>query len=488
MKKPNVLWLMTDEQRTDSLGCYHSPWANTPRLDALAESGVVFDNALSASPVCVPARTSMLTGLYPHDTRVWHNRVPEVDLGNLLDQFHAAGYQSATFGKQHHRLARKPFETSGGVGYGKQATHFFHYKEPYKGEDYDMVQYPGIFPWILGGVYPETAESKMETGVVDLALDWFNGRDKERPFFLRVSFSGPHTPVTPPKPFDSLIPDESIRFPPETEDRQAGLPAWLDRDWAVMNSADPLSNEQVTVMRRHYYGFVSFLDQQFARVLDELDRAGELENTIIAFVSDHGTLLGDYGFVQKGTFYEPDNGVPFFFCGPGIPAGTRLKTPVSSASILPTLLELAGLAYEPLPGVHDAAGESWSAAASGPGAATVDGPLPSLARAIAEGSEPEARPILSEITGVPPGMPAARAPGPFRGYRHHLPRALVRDGNLKLAGILDPGLDELLLTDLENDPLETTNKADEPAYSGEVDRLRGVLEEATSGKLPNYGA
>ena len=170
---------------------------------------------------------------------------------SLTDILHDAGYQSATFGKQHHALSDRCFEHAEGFGVRHQATHFFHYFEPYDGADYDMVQYPGIFPWVLAGRYPEGQQTKVEYQIADRIIAWLGERDPDRPFLLRASFPGPHTPVTPPPPYDSAIDPAEIVIPPETESRPEGLPRWLSRDWAITNGADILTADQVSLMRRH---------------------------------------------------------------------------------------------------------------------------------------------------------------------------------------------------------------------------------------------
>jgi arylsulfatase A-like enzyme len=475
----NILWLMTDEQRKDSLGLYGSSWAQTPNLDRLAAGGAVCENALTGSPVCIPARTSILTGRYPHSTGVWHNIHEKFDYRPLTDILHAAGYQTATFGKQHHALSDRCFEHVEGFGVKHQATHFFHYFEPYDGADYDMVRFPGVFPWVLAGRYPEGEETKVEYQITDRAIEWLDERDAERPFLLRCSFPGPHTPVTPPVPYDTAIDPADIDLPPQVERRLDGLPQWLEREWALTNSADLLTGGQTTLMRQHYYGLVSFLDAQFGRLLDALDERGLLEDTVIGFVSDHGTLLGDYGFVQKGTFYEPDAGVPMFFAGPGVKPGTRITTPVSSVSFLSTLIELAGLEVPAYDGpVSDAPLEA------SPQSSDARTEEPSLAHALSTGSEPEPHPILSEITLWNAGERAGKQFGPYRGYRHGLPRALVRDGDLKYACALTPEPSEPLLTDLADDPHEVENRAGDEGYRGERERLSTWVADRLRARLP----
>ena len=184
--------------------------------------------------------------------------------------------------------------------------------------------------------------------------------------------------------------------------------------------------------RQYYYGEVAFVDQQFGRLLDWMKSRHMLENTIIVFLSDHGTHLGDYGLVQKGSFFEPVAKVPYFYWYPqGIAGGQVLHTAVETRSLMPTLLALAGLA------------------------APADLTINNLAENLISGQEPGGKPVFSEI-----GMG-------INDTRY----MMVREGHYKLSLIADPELGQGYLTNLVDDPYERVNLYDNPDYTEVKDRL-----------------
>lgn len=439
--RPNVLWLMTDEQRTDSLGCYGSPWARTPNLDRLAQEGVLFRHAVTPAPVCVPARVSLLTGQYPCETGVWYNHGTAAEVPFLTDEFRRAGYATASFGKQHYCTTNRAFETERQLVLS-EAVHYFHYAEPYAHEEFGVVRYPesGRFPWIFGGRFPEAPERTTECQAVDAGIEWLSSLSEGRPFFLRVSFNGPHTPVAPPAPFDTAIDPSAITLPVEADPLPDDAPEWVRDGIHPKAGAFRLSRDEVREMRRYYYGEVAFLDQQFGRLLSWLRAKDELERTIVVFVSDHGTHLGDYGLVQKQTFYEPVVNVPFMFRLPGAAArGVRTDVPVETRQLLPTLMELCDL---------DGA-ERWRAC--------------SLGETVKTGRAPPQRPVFSELSI-----------GSF-GVRHQDRLAMVRDGVWKLSLCADPRPCEVQLHNLAADPWERTNLAESPVCRETRKRLQEML-------------
>ena len=351
---PNILWLMTDEQRTDSMGCYGSPWARTPHMDRMAKEGVIFLEAATPAPVCVPARVSLLTGQYASTTGIYHNRQTlDQDPGFLTHVFAEHGYQTATFGKQHYRCAKKAFALefdhvlSDAVGY-------YAYHKGRNPEAYGVIAYPHTrVPWIFCGTFPEAPEHMPEAVVVNETIRWLERQRMDQLFFVRVSFNGPHTPVVTPPPFDRCIDPAKIYLPEAFVPMDQGKPAWESVFLREIQGAHRLTTEQLQRCQQCYYGQVSFLDAQFGRLLDWMKPQGLLENTIIVYVSDHGTHLGDQGMMQKQTFYASVVNVPFFFWYPRkIQGGRRIETPVETLSLMPTLLELAGLPIpEPVEGV-----------------------------------------------------------------------------------------------------------------------------------------
>lgn len=442
-RQPNVLWLMTDEQRTDSLGCYGSAWARTPTLDRLAAEGVQFLAAVTPAPVCAPARSAILTGCYPSDLGFWYNGSPlERQTPPLTKLFELAGYRTASFGKHHSMASEEPaFQTQVDLVLSDEVG-YFGYAEPWNEGDFDVVRYPAEpFGWILAGRFPadpvETAEAQAVAG----AKAWLGGLPTGRPFLLRLSFNGPHTPVVPPAPFDSCIDPSAITLPPREPDLPNGAPPWL-HDLARFATATRLSDAQVQRARQAYYGEVSYLDHLIGDLLAWMDARGLLENLLIVFCSDHGTHLGDFGLVQKQTFFDPVVNVPYVFWGPGIvQPRPPVETPVEVRSLLPTLLDLAGL-----PG-------------SGASVAAEHVSDASLGAVVREGADPEPRPVFSEFTL-----------GSF-GIRPHDRLLMIREGGWKLTLCLDPEPCELMLVDLGSDPTEQVNRADDPTASRVRDRL-----------------
>ena len=434
-RRPNVLWLMTDEQRPDSLGCYGSPWARSPRLDELASSGTLFESAYTPSPVCVPARSSLLTGRMPSSTGVYHNQQRLAPGAAFLTwAFEKAGYRTASFGKKHYFVkGRQAFQTEGGQPTEDvvSPTQYLKGRNP---ADYEAVIYPGAQPWILAGEFPEDATKTAEALNVDLAINWLSGLGAGDRFFLRLSLNAPHTPVVAPRPFWKSMDPDSIRLPVLADEELRRKPRWESVALRDYQGAFRLTREQIRNARRAYYERVAFLDAQISRLLDFLKRRGQWKDTIIVFVSDHGTDLGDYGLFQKQTFYEQVARVPFFFAWPGmVRAGGRVKTPVSTIALLPTVLELAGL----------------------------PAPSTSLARVLREGGEPASGDVISEIK---------------LGYRKHRDDErilMVRRGRYKLVHYPDSGDPDGALYDLETDRLERRNLYSDAIYRATVAALAG---------------
>jgi arylsulfatase A-like enzyme len=441
---PNILWLMTDEQRTDSLSCYGSAWAKSPYLDRYAREGVVFQNAVTPAPVCQPARTALLTGQYPNKNGVWYNSggsKNSAPLRLLVPLFEEAGYRTASFGKSHyHNPQRRAFQTEYRKVMG-DVVKWSGYNEKYREEDFGAVHYPPEpYPWILGGTFPETMEKKVETDVVRQSIQWLEDHPGDAPFFLRLSFNAPHTPVIPPYPFDQLIAKEDIRYPAQSEGPSSGSPMWISETLRSYADSAHLTDEQIRDARRYYYGETAYVDYQFGVLLEWMQERGLLDNTIVVFVSDHGTHIGDYGLVQKQTFYNSVVQVPYFFWYPrNVKQGVRIQTPVETISLLPTLLELAGL---PLP--DDCRDKS-------------------LAQVLRSGNEPVAAPVFSEFTL-----------GSF-GTRHEDKLVMVRDGRWKMSVCFNPEVSDGALYDLEADPCELTNLYEEPGHKETVQKLLGLI-------------
>jgi len=448
---PNILWIMTDEQRADSLGAGGAAWASTPNLDRLANAGTRFGRAYTPSPVCVPARAIMLTGRAGSTIGVLNNHhiLALDDPAFLTEPLAAAGYQTASFGKKHYQCAhRAAFATEGGRTLGDRVG-YCEYSVPVDMEAMAAVRYGGdtIYNWLFAGRFPGSIDDTPEMENVRTALEWMQQRDASKPFFLRVSLNAPHTPVVTPAPFDTMVAPDAIDLPMDFPDDLEGLPSPVREHLVEQAGSHRLTPEQIQRTRQCYYGYVAATDHSIGVLLDGLRDMGAMDNTIVVFVSDHGAHLGDHGFYQKQSFYEESVRVPFFFCGPGVGRGQVIETPINVGSLLPTLLELAGIL------VPEAAH------------------YPSLAVAVGRGAGPEAEPVFSEIDyGV-------------WSYRDGDRCVMILDGPWKLAvfrGAGEPGRfapdDGLMLHNLTDDPGERVNLAGDPEYDGVAKELLAKID------------
>ncbi len=292
--RPNLLLICTDNQRRDSLGCYGSRLGNTPHLDQLAAEGVVCDEAYTASPVCGPARCSLITGLHPLCHGAIENGMDRhADLATLPDTLAAAGYQCFMAGKTH--FGPMP------VGFEK------------------VTQGPSVTE---AGGYPAR-----DSAVVSEALRWLEQRDPARPFFLFLSLHMPHEPFQPTNAARAKV--DPRRLPPL--DYQHGdldqLPTYLTQDLGIPHES-PADREryfpagqpdvaEIDRQRRDYYALAGMIDDQVGRVRRALDRLSVEANTLTVFTSDHGSSLFDRGFKDKHCFYDPVWRVPLIFHAPG---------------------------------------------------------------------------------------------------------------------------------------------------------------------------
>jgi choline-sulfatase len=447
LERPNILWILTDEQRRDSVAAYGAPWAVSPILDRMAAGGTRFAAAYTPSPVCVSARVAMLTGLACSRTGVLNNHhpLPPARARFLTHAFAAAGYDTASFGKQHYNCrAVRAFDTETQIVLDERVG-YANYGVP-EPAGAGTVRYPGeTRNWLLAGRYPGAFDETPEMRAVAAALAWLDGRDRARPFLLRVSLNAPHTPVVAPAPYDTAIDPGAIDLPID-DATMPGLPAPVRDNLCAVAGAHRLSLDQVARSRQAYYGRCAFVDAVVGRLLGALAERRVLDGTLVAFVADHGCHLADHGFYQKQSFFDASAAVPFLLAGPGLPAGRVVEAPVNVASLLPTLAALAGVE---LPAPLD---------------------FPSLAPAL-RGRAPkrDLGPVFGEIDfGIWDYRPGDRY-------------VMVRQGDWKLSVFRDPanparfaGDDGLALYNLRDDPGERRNRA---ADAG-CDAVRRRLSDA----------
>ncbi len=440
---PNILWLMTDEQRADSAGWSGAAWAHTPNLDALAAAGTCFMAAYTPSPVCVSARACLLTGRAGSSIGMLNNHhwLNFPDPRFLTWRLAASGYQIASFGKQHYGCTRRAFDFEGGRTLDAHVDYYGG------AEDSAPVRYEGgEFPWLLAGRHPGPMEEIAEMQNVADALAWVRRRDPSRPYFLRLSFNAPHTPTVAPAPYDTLIDPDTIDLPLDFPDTLSSATQTQRDFFFPYQGTQRLTPEQIRRARQSYYGRVAFADAAFGQLIDGLREMGALDNTIVAFLADHGAHLGDHAMFQKQSFFEESAKVPFFISGPGI-GSASVETPVSTGSLMPTLLALAGVEM--------------------PEGLDYESVLPASEANAAQ------RPIFSEIDL-----------GLWGRYRNGDRRVMVRDGRWKLWLYRDPADRHRLadsadpaLYDLETDPGERHNLADDLDYVEVMGELIAKIDD-----------
>ncbi len=349
-ERPNLLFIMTDQQRGDCVGCYGDHPVITPNLDRLAERGVRFRRAYSSVPSCTPARTGLLTGWAPwRHGMLGYSRVPQYYENELPRMVREAGYYTLGIGKMHwfpqritHGFHKTLLEESGRVeSEGFINDHRRWLKEVAPDVDPDVT---GIgFNEYRGGVYglPERLHPTAWTGRT--AVEFLEGYDGTDPWFLKVSFARPHSPYDPPRRFLDMYDD--VEIPPARK-------AEWSRKYAEPRGKENAFNgdfgpEQVEESRRHYYASITFIDEQIGHILEVLERRGWGENTLIIFTADHGDMLGDHHHWRKTYAYEGSARIPMIIAWPkGFPAkiapGSESDRLVELRDILPTLLDAAG--------------------------------------------------------------------------------------------------------------------------------------------------
>lgn len=363
--KPNVLLIVTDQQRYDYLSV-HGGACRTPALERLAAEGVRFDNAYSVCSLCTPARASMLTGQYPHKHGLFNNcdmfslvreRLPEdaVLLNDLLAQ---AGYACGYSGKWHIdrdlSALDRGFEGFSLPGYGN----------PWGDKAYlqyladNGLKLPVPIPVVpVGGtpmafVLEGEPEATVEHFQTNIALDLMRTyAEAERPFFLTVQYWGPHEQVRPVRQYADLYPGSRTPLVPAFDDTLEGRPRQYRRHrdefecW--YHGSSKLTPDQWREVTAKYYAYTAQIDDQVARVLAELDRLDLADNTLVLFTTDHGNLCGSRGgLFDKGVaMFEDTYHIPFLVRWPGVAKpGTRCASLISNMDIFSTLLDAAGLA------------------------------------------------------------------------------------------------------------------------------------------------
>lgn len=341
--RPNIVLIMTDQQRADFSRAEGYPLDPTPFVDELGREGARFRHAYTPMPTCGPARCSLMTGRWPKATRVRENAALGhiTALTDLPTTMREQGYRVLLSGKNHTYLSENDFDWS---------SMYMHDGggRPDRRTERDAA----VDEWLKSldhGVHPEPTPYPLENQppyrVVSDAMAGLDRTDADAPFFLWLSFAEPHNPYQVPEPYFSMFPENGI------PDRAAGLEAidarggtwrWL-RD--LIEEKRPGYDDAWRRYRASYLGMIRLIDDQIRRFVDWLDRSGHLDDTVLIFMSDHGDYAGEYGLQRKGVgLPEVLTRVPLVFRGPGIVANDAMREEfVSLVDIYPTICDMLGL-------------------------------------------------------------------------------------------------------------------------------------------------
>jgi arylsulfatase A-like enzyme len=344
-EKLNVLFIIADDLNC-SLGVYGDTIAITPNIDKLAKKGVVFDNAHVQYPLCGPSRVSLMTGLYPDQTKSKKLRlfvrqtIPEViTLGQKLRM---ENYHSIRVGKIYHYHNPRDIGTSG----HDDSFTWDRTVNPYGRDKIEEHKLKGLKPTLDGGTLSwlkADGEDNEQTDAIGASevirfLDEFS--ESKENFFMAFGLYRPHVPFVAPKSYFDLYDINDFNVPSSSEDYLKTIPKPAAFSIRSKKEQVYLDNELSKEIKLAYYATTSFMDSQVGRVLDKLKETGLDKNTIIVFTSDHGYHLGEHGHWQKQTLFENATRVPLIFSGPNIKNNTPIKDPVELIDIYPTIMDM----------------------------------------------------------------------------------------------------------------------------------------------------
>lgn len=344
MKTTNLLVIMSDEHSPLIAGFRENPFVATPNLDRLAARGTHFTSAYSNSPICVPARAALATGLHVYQNEYWDNAFgydgEKRSWGHVLQE---AGVRVESIGKLHYKNAD--------ISSGFDQQHIpMHVKGP--GMLWGLLRNPlpvsekqakGMLRPIGAGYSEYNQYDEMITTETCRWLEQVAENDTQEPWVLFVGLVAPHFPLTVPEAFlqpylDMALPEPRLR-PASGYERHP----WVE-DMAYSQPVDEsLSAEERQLALASYYGLVTFMDHQVGLILDQLERVGLDSTTRVLYSSDHGDNMGNRGLWGKCTMNDESAGIPMIVSGPDIPRGHKVNTPVSLVDVYPTVLDAVGV-------------------------------------------------------------------------------------------------------------------------------------------------
>ncbi len=350
VQQPNIILIMTDQQRGDCVGVMGNKGIKTPHMDGLAHDGITFLNGYSSCPSSTPARAALLTGMGP-----WGNGM--LGYGTIATHYEYEmprmlannNYYTYAIGKLHYAPQRNLHGFHGALLDESGRVHTQDFESDYR--KWFRQQAPTLNPdstgmgWNEhnGNTYALAEELHPTTWTANEAIKFIREYRKDNPLFLKISFARPHSPYDPPQRFVNMYKDEDIQEPYIGD----WCAAYADRPNIRDASFGNFGKEHAIESRKFYYASISFIDEKIGEIINELRRKGIYENSLVVFISDHGDMLGDHHHWRKTYPYEGSTHVPYIVKFPNstkgvYDKGSKLEQPVELRDILPTFLDAAG--------------------------------------------------------------------------------------------------------------------------------------------------
>lgn len=441
MKRPNILFLLTDDQRFDMLGCFPGSKVKTPCLDALAASGVHFANAHipggTNGAVCMPSRAMLNTGRELHGLVDEGLEIPP-EHTTLPELLRRNGYETYGIGKWHNGRAshHRSFSNGGAIFFGGMWDHWnvpVYNHDPEGRYDHTIPYCPDFLfsrkvvqrgaDYIANGIHSSEL-------FVDKAIELLKQHDPSKNFYMNVAFLAPHDPRTMPEKFRAMYSPDDMELPPNFLP-EPPIPLGVQDIRDERLAAAPRQPGEIRQHICDYHGIVSHLDAEIGRLLDALKETGMYDDTLVILAGDNGLAVGEHGLMGKQNVFEHSVRVPLIIAGPGVRQGAASNAPVMLNNIYPTLCGLLGIET--------------------PGSVTTRGFGMEL-----DGSGEFQRDFFYlECCEF------------HRGFKH-------RDMKL-IEAVVDGRHTGTLFYDLAADPYETTNLANHPAHAATVAEFRALM-------------
>lgn len=353
-KKPNILFILTDDQRAGTIHALGNPEINTPNIDKLVERGTSFTRAYipggTASAVCMPSRAMINSGKTLFHLEGTGQNIPcsHTTFGQC---FLENGYHTSAIGKWHNGVESfsRSFCSGADIFFGGMWDHWnvpvndFHDNKVYDSHIHFVPNFSAnsdsvkvLADRINAGVHSTDLFSKA-------AVDFIDSYDSEQPFMMYLSYLAPHDPRTMPEEFRNMYDPEKITLPPNFAEMPVVNCGWSNKGRDENTEAYPRTPNAIKKHIADYYAMISHIDHGIGKVVDALEKKGMLDDTIIVLTGDNGLAIGQHGLMGKQNIYDHSVHVPLVMCGPGIAKNQLNDNFVYLLDIYPTLCELCGV-------------------------------------------------------------------------------------------------------------------------------------------------